>query len=450
MKIEIKHILKLIVLSFYLLPVWTWAADYNVSTSTSTVDGDTFCGGSACTSSDTIIIEGSARGDLLFRDFDGSGSYITIQNETANRVIITSNGGPGAGILTFEDCKYIDVRGDNNSSFTWTSGCKEAECYGIKVVNDGSPSTPVGNVWVRGESDNIKLSYIETDHDGATGQASVGLKVGGDTGLTSAWTYDTFEIHHNYFHDTRYHAMYLGHDRPHYTGTGQNCADGCPYVANFSIHDNIMENLGASGFIYKGVKDGSYDYIYNNIIQNTGIIPAEISNAGISVSYFYGTAYAEIYYNWVEKTYGPGMNIREANHLIHDNTVVGCGTSEDTRWAQGIYVQKWDSIPDRPSRTIQIYQNTIVEAERYGISDNSGNNPSAFHYRNIIAESGLGEVEEDGSNLTEGTGANANIYEADADDVGFKIWIDDGDYSNDDFSLNYKNTGLSVTGGSIN
>ena len=49
---------------------------------------------------------------------------------------------------------------------------------------------------------------------------------------------------------------------------------------------------------------------------------------------------------------------------------------------------------------------------------------------------GLGE--RYGSGLTEGTLDKANIYEADADDVGFKVWIDDGDYSNDDFTLIFR------------
>ena len=81
---------------------------YYVSTSTTIVDGDTFCGGGACTSADTIIIRGGARGSLKFQDFNGAGSYITITNENTNpdsKVVITSNGSGGWGVLSLSNCK---------------------------------------------------------------------------------------------------------------------------------------------------------------------------------------------------------------------------------------------------------------------------------------------------------------------------------------------------------
>ncbi|MCK5271635.1 MAG: hypothetical protein KAJ52_03620, partial [Sedimentisphaerales bacterium] len=83
---------------------------YYVPTSTTTVDGDTFCGGAACTSADTIIIEGGARGNLLFQDFDGSGAYIHIVNQNINpdsKVEIN-------GVLQLDNCQYVDLRGDND------------------------------------------------------------------------------------------------------------------------------------------------------------------------------------------------------------------------------------------------------------------------------------------------------------------------------------------------
>jgi hypothetical protein len=415
MKIEIKHKLNIITLVFCLLPVWTWAASYQVSTSTSIVDGDTFCGGGACTSSDTIIIAGGARGSLTFRNFDGNGSYIPIMNEATNRVVITHNARVGWGVLSFYNCKYIDFRGDNNASFT----------YGIKVINDGSPNTTAGTVWVYGESDHVKLGYIEVAYiTGASGTTSSGFMVQ-DTTLTNSWIFRTFEIHHNYIHDTRYAAMYLGHNAPH--------SENDPYVAGFSIHDNVMEDLGAYGITYKGVK-GPNNYIYNNKIKTTGLVlpSGDVAKQGIGLQYFYQNYYAEIYNNRIEKTVGAGVKVGEADHLIHDNLILGCGTGNSSLWGHAIALFKSDTIPNRADHTVQIYQNTMVESTQYGIKSNDY--AIGYHYRNIIAESGIGEAFSFGT-ITEGAGTNANIYEEDADDVGFKVWIDDGDYSNDDFSL---------------
>ena len=151
MKIEIKNTLKLFAFLVCLLPVWTWAASYEVSTTTLVVDGDTFCGGSACTSSDTIIIKGGARRGLKFQDFNGNGSYITITNENTNPDSkVEIDGKSGSGCLSLSNCKYVDLRGDNDGDIT----------YGIKVINDNT-SKASGSVWVYGKSDHIKIGYLE-------------------------------------------------------------------------------------------------------------------------------------------------------------------------------------------------------------------------------------------------------------------------------------------------
>ena len=92
----------------------TWC----ILTTDSTIDGDTFCGGT-CTSADEIIIEEGARTNLAFRDFNGNGSYIIIHNENGtSRVTITDEAdGAGTGILTFNDCHWIDFGGDNDPDF---------------------------------------------------------------------------------------------------------------------------------------------------------------------------------------------------------------------------------------------------------------------------------------------------------------------------------------------
>jgi hypothetical protein len=243
-----------------------------------------------------------------------------------------------------------------------------------------------------------------------TGQANVGIKVQ-DNKLTDAWTFSDFEIHHNYIHDTRYHGMYLGHNWP---ATSTECGGGhCPYVANFSIHDNLLEDLGASGFTYKGAKTGSRDYIYNNIVRRTGIVSTDYKRArnGIGISWFYGDAYADVYNNRVEETIGPGFKISEANHLVHDNIIVGCGTGgfnppsslphadwDYERWAHGIYIQKYNSPT---TGTVQVYDNEIVKSGGYGISDHGGKKPNAILQKNTIKQSRVGPVENEGGNLFE-------------------------------------------------
>ncbi|MCK4627580.1 MAG: hypothetical protein KAT56_01180, partial [Sedimentisphaerales bacterium] len=384
---------------------------YYVPVSTSIVDGDTFCGGSACTSADTIIIRGGARGSLKFQDFNGAGSYITITNENTNpdsKVEITSNGSGGWGVLSLSNCKYVDLRGDNDSDLA----------YGIKVINE-DVAPKAGTVWVYGESDHIKLSYLEAMGKGTTTTSRIGILVN-DSSLSSAWTFNDFEIHHNYIHDTRYSAMYLG---PNWAQANDN-----PYVSTFSIHDNIMEDLGSYGITFKSI-NGPNNYIYNNTVRVTGLVPIDGGDNfahGIGVQMTYGDeSYVSIYDNWIEKTVGPGLKIGGLNHLVYNNTIVGCGTGNDPKWGHGICTHTY-------AENVELYDNIIIQAYQYGIYGGWATE-GVLHQRNLIGDSGIGET--GGTNLTEGTGADANIYHADVADFGFKVWSDDGDYSNDDFSL---------------
>lgn len=393
-------------------------ATYYIANSDNVVNGNTFCDGSPCTAADTIIINGGARGNLSLQNFNGSGSYITIKNEDAapdERVVITSGStGETWAALELRDCKYVDLRGNNDADLP----------YGIKVIQ--VPATTSKTVWARQECDHIKLGHIEMD--------SGGLMVH-DTSLSSSWIFDTFEIHHNFIHDNTYAGMYLGQNLPP--------AYNDPYVANFSVHDNLLENLGAYGITLKGVHSTSgVCSIYNNIVRpsnrgsgggsSTGLVYASDGSAwhGIGTVYFYGSTYANIYNNWIEKTKGPGLKIGDQNHQVYNNTICGCGTDNKADWGHGI-------VSYSNSDGVNIYDNIIIKPKRYGIYALSGAELSGTTLsRNLIGDAVLGEWgEEYSGRIIESTGDDANTYHADVASFGFTAWSDDEDYSNDIFTF---------------
>ena len=148
---------------------------------------------------------------------------------------------------------------------------------------------------------------------------------------------------------------------------------------------------------------------------------------GIGVQYFYGSTYANIYNNWVEKTKGPGFKIGTGGHQIYNNTIVGCGTENETTWGHGIVTQS--SISGG-----HIYHNIIIQSKRYGIYAR-GATVSVTLFRNLIAE-GLGEwYEMISGDVTESSGNDSNRYESDVAAFNFKAWSDDDNYSNDNFSM---------------
>ena len=388
--------------------------DYYVELDTSVVDG------SAYTSNDTIIIRAGVRGDLVFKNFNGDGLYITITNENAtpsSKVQINTVEQYASGVLNLLDCKYVDLRGDNDSNLE----------FGIKVINDGV--TKIGNtILVYGESDHIKLSYLEATCEGNTTLSGNGIHVE-DLSLTSDWIYDDFEIHHNYIHNTRFSGLYLG--------LSMVQADNTPYYSNGSIHDNILEDLGSYGITVGGINENSgMCSIYNNTIrgslggQSTGLVTphGDSFSYGISVKHFYGTTYANIYNNRIEKTVGPGIQVGDQKHNIYNNIILGCGLGNNSLFGHGI-------ITFQNAFDIHIYDNIIIQPTRYGIYALSIT-ISALMSRNLIGDAGLGAWgEQEIGDLTESTGENANWYENDVANFGFKAWSNDGYYSNDDFTI---------------
>ena len=395
------------------------ATTWCILTSDTTFDGDTDCGG-ACDSSDTIIIEGGARANLLLRDLDGSGSYITITNEDItpdSRVVINENAGDGYGILSIYNCKYIDLTGNNDADLT----------YGIVVEGDGDGSR-TGGIWVYGESDHVKIGYIEVDFSGSSETYGSGIFVQ-DGGLSASWTWDTFEIHHNYIHDTRYHGMYLGENQP--------SIDDDPWSKNFSIHDNILEDLGGNGFVYKGVATGGTELIYNNTVDNTGLVTAAGDEWKAGIRWRpYSSATVSIYNNTVFNTPGPGIIGWESQTTIYDNILAGNGTGTDGGiWRHGILIDKVGAnIPDN----VTIYDNIIIQPIGYGIYNNDSATAGVTLSRNLIGDAGLGEWDETNSGDTVESGSpNDNTYHADVATFNFNTWSDDSNYSNDVFRATY-------------
>jgi len=425
------------------------ATTWCIQTSDTSFDGDTDCGG-ACSGGDTLYLEGGARGDLDLIDLDGSGSYITVKNEPTNRVVMTHDHTGLNGVLVFDNCKYVDFRGDNNDSHSWSADSKAEVAYGIKIIMAHSTSTPSTTVWVSGESDHLKIGYLEITWDGtAQGTGSSGIVIQ-DISETAAWTYDTIEIHHNYIHDALYAGLYLGHNQPH--------VDDYPYTANLNVHHNLVEDSGAYGGNIKGTATGSISTFAYNIIRRTAQICSSGNcnidtvggwRNGYKFSYAYGTSYVNVYNNRIEGTEGPCFFTFEANHNIYNNVLLGCGadscvgTCTDTPagYKNGITIETNYSMPGTSNdREVEIYNNTIVESDDYGIR--ALNAESAANDKdNIITEPGT-DYRDDKDSCTyrtdcieEGSGDYADTEIADADNVGFATWSDDSDYSNDNFDL---------------
>jgi len=144
----------------------------------------------------------------------------------------------------------------------------------------------------------------------------------------------------------------------------------------------------------------------------------------------YNSAYSvDVYNNTVFNTAGPGILAGKGSHNIHNNIICNAGTNNAVDWAHGI-------VTYLGTIGTHVYDNIIIQPTRYGIYNKASATAGVTMSRNLIGDAGLGEwAEVQPGDTIESTGADANWYEADVADFGFKAWSDDGNYGNDDFSF---------------
>ena len=461
-----------------------WGANYTITDTEDTVDGGANASGKGrcnagyvsyaagpygvCTNADTIIIDGGARGDLTLKNFDGVTDYITVINEDSTRVVLTEGSGT-AGIL-IDDCNYLDLRGDGLSSHAWTRDCRTASCYGIVVDISGNPALSM--IRVQGESSNIKIQYIELDMSGKSGGngGEQGIFVQ-DGSLTSSYTFDNFEIAYNYIHDTYYHGMYLGQNKP--------AANNDPYISNFNVHHNLLEDLGAEGGELKGVAAGTTVEFHHNIVRRTrqqciyncdsvldcvgfedpySCCTGELTGScdypergwfqiGWIFADLSANAYAVVYNNWIEETAGSCFEFRNASHVVYNNVLLGCGTGtcvgdkcveKEAGWFHAIILKNNAISGATECLATTIYNNTIVAPLEYAIYTSNGLCMADVD-DNLIINPGTGYINEPSCScratcIEEGAGDYANTKSM--SNPGFVSFDDDGDYSDgDDFDL---------------
>ncbi len=221
-------------------------------------------------------------------------------------------------------------------------------------------------------------------------------------------------------------GMYLGQNQP--------WIEDKPYIKDFSVHDNLLENMGCYGLTLKGVHESSgVMKIYTNTVRSTGVncstepIGASFRQ-GIGTTYYEGNTYAEVYGNRVEHTAAQGISVKYAAHKVYDNLILGCGTEDYEKWKHGITTYSVENA--------EIYDNIIIQPGGYGIYT-LGDCANITLSRNLVGDAGNleGWADKYPGDIILGTGADANIYHPDVADFGFNTWSDDGDYSNDDFTF---------------
>jgi hypothetical protein len=289
-----------------------------------------------------ICLNSGTYSKLWFRNLHGTaGKPITIRNHGG---LVHMN--HPTNQVKFDECKHIHFTG---------SGVASIE-YGIQVI---------GRVKVRNLSTDFEIDHIETYG------SEVGMLIG--DGENAGHRMRNIYIHHNYLHDHRDEALYVGlgkckEDPEHYL------------LENVEIAYNTVVAVG------EGIQTTCIDVdckVHHNYIKDVNQSAAgDPCMAGIAINKHCD---ATVYNNEIRDSEKHGIQIAlnsEYGIEIYNNLIVNVGHTVEG--GDGIRVFSDDT---------DIYNNTIVTTGDHGIDyPNWANNNEA--YNNIILDTVREPIEE--------------------------------------------------------
>jgi hypothetical protein len=271
-----------------------------------------------------IGIEGGTRNPIRFNSWTGTAAFpivITNVHNAAERASVSDEvpGDPNATRRTaiyLDDCKFIQLRGDNNPSFR----------YGIEVARAGGSVNGGGvrGVEVTGASSDVEISFLEIREIGFAG-----IMVKQDPGCSAASShpdlvYENISIHDNYIHDCGAEGLYIGFS----FWTDDRCTTDVGGFAHniegLRIYNNLVERCRWDG-IQVGAATSDVA-IYNNVIIDSGFDGAPGSgNTGVGVQIGGGTI-GLLHSNLIINCRNNGISLFGlGNNIVYNNLIYGAG-----------------------------------------------------------------------------------------------------------------------------
>ena len=325
---------------------------------------------------DTICIKGGTYTYAEFYNFNGAAGKPLVFINCGGKVTIGVNGNAG---MNFRDSKYFKVTGSGS-----------ADKYGFYVTS-GTPGKYLPSGFAAGkgcsdyEAERIEVSNVE---------AGFLCKVNPVCEDPST-QYPNFAIRNIIFHDLFIHetlgeAMYIGHTSPQ--GIEITCNDGSkqtlvpPKIFNCKVYNVTTLNSGWDGIQVSGVPEGLE--IYNNTVTNYGTTDMGSQQAGII---FGGEGNGSVHDNIINGGTGNGMQIFGGGLIYVYNNVLNKTGVSPTEKQDAIF------IDDKPTgylyKPIQVYvfNNTVINSGRTGILFYNSMNtaaPGSKFYNNFIIAPG--------------------------------------------------------------
>ncbi|MBT1705698.1 right-handed parallel beta-helix repeat-containing protein [Chryseosolibacter indicus] len=288
---------------------------------------------------------------VFFKNLVGTASAPILITNCGGTATLNAPGHPYT--MKTEDCKFIKIAGGTGTS------------RGIKITG-GHMGLVVGKL-----TTNVEVQNLEIFDVGFAGIIAKTDPTCDDATIRENFVMRDVSIHDNYVHDTGGEALYIGHS--FYYGVQTSCGLRLPHLIDgLKIYNNKIVNSGWESIQVGCALNGAY--VYNNTIENYGVVNEPAQNNGIQFSA--GTK-GFAYNNLIKSGKGIGiMVIGHGEATLHDNVIIGTGSF-------GIFCDERDSR----AAGYKILNNTIINTASDGIRMYNDYVPAVV-YNNIVVNPG--------------------------------------------------------------
>jgi len=371
-----------------------------------------------------IGIDGGTRGTVSIENFTASAAYplIIVNRHGTGKVFITeanktaTDNGNGAD-LTVRNCKYFQVRGDNDPAYR----------YGIELGPIGTPGGGGLGVSITGTSSDGEIKFLEI-HD--TGFAGLMVKSDISCSNPATWsanfTIQNINVHDNYVHDVGGEGMYLG--STHWGELKTPCNQTVQEIHHLRVSYNLVTNTWWESI---QVASNPVDTkLFENVMFAAGTNPINGQGSNLQIG---GGATGEYFNNiMIGSRWGNVSIIGQRSEVsVYNNLMVNAGD-------YAIFAKNWPDSPTNPIPTdpdyyyqtkpgsfVNIFNNTIVNPVNgafYTIDQQSVN-----HFKNnicVVPNAAFTEIlTGEGATVNPEGGATGNLLLRDTSTLAF---VDEG------------------------
>ncbi|HEY0058027.1 MAG TPA: right-handed parallel beta-helix repeat-containing protein, partial [Flavisolibacter sp.] len=287
---------------------------------------------------DTINVLAGTYTTLIFGNFKGDPSLPIIIRNKGGQVKVGE-------IRILNDAKYFKLLGNGHSATQYGFKVYRTQYTGITVSK--ATDFEIGYCEVSGMTSGFFIKNNPVSTDPLT--------------IYPNYVFKNIYLHHNYIHDVKNEAMYIGHTDPD-GGQGGNMLIPVR-MENVEIAYNVVNNTGWDGIQLANARTGNK--VHHNTVTNFGTLNVSGQQAAIQIG---SNSNVSIYDNTIKNGTGNGIQVFGYGYIeIYNNVLENCAKDGSLRGRETIYCNPYLTGPEvNPKQQVKIYNNTIRYPQPFG------------------------------------------------------------------------------------